>query len=381
MVPETIRLYPKDSAAAGGMQWVAKRWQGTRKLYLHGPPTNGLACALAAMHQTAPAALTYLDLAWGRGEDAVTLSVLLTWLAGHAERLQMLSIQAYTVHCLPPMLHLKHLVVSVSGSFSAGIIQSVQLLRTLETLDLTGVGCTVPAIDLRPLRRLRKLALFGMAPSTLHLPPSCQLHVEVYCEDTARHKVWPAVLSQLWSFNWHQEDFMVNAVEALPGFLFSEKCPAHVRLCLGHICDPDAPLVLMGGIAHAKSLCITGDDVNVVMPSQLSWGHIHISARGALNLTFEDGAVEALGRAKPISLYQWWTAQGVGLIELYNAFQASRQKWWYDVDGAIASMWNSEREYEGLELSELCGCGACTPCLRGEEHRHHMRLLTKHRKG
>ena len=93
------------------MQWVAKRWQETRKLYLHGPPTNGLACALAAMHQTAPAALTYLDLAWGRGEDAVTLSVLLTWLAGQAEQLQMLSIQAYTVHCLPPMLHLKHLVV------------------------------------------------------------------------------------------------------------------------------------------------------------------------------------------------------------------------------------------------------------------------------
>lgn len=86
----------------------------------------------------------------------------------------------------------------------------------------------------------------------------------------------------------------------------------------------------MGGIAHAKSLCISGDDVNVVMPGKLSWGHIHISARGALNLTFEDGAVEALGRANPISLYQWWTAQGVGLIELYHAFQASGQKWWYE---------------------------------------------------
>ncbi len=87
----------------------------------------------------------------------------------------------------------------------------------------------------------------------------------------------------------------------------------------------------MGGIAHAKSLCITGDDVNVVMPSMLSWGHIHIGARGALNLTFEDGAVEALGRAKPISLYQWWTAQGIGLIELYHAFQASGQKWWCEL--------------------------------------------------
>lgn len=51
----------------------------------------------------------------------------------------------------------------------------------------------------------------------------------------------------------------------------------------------------------------------------------------------------------------------------------------YDIDGTIASMWNSQREYEGLELSDLCGCGACTPCLQGEEHRHHMNLLAKHR--
>lgn len=73
----------------------------------------------------------------------------------------------------------------MSGSFSAGIIQSVQLLRTLETLDLTGVGCTVPAIDLQPLRRLRKLALFGMAPSNLHLPPSCQVRSQPLLHTTS----------------------------------------------------------------------------------------------------------------------------------------------------------------------------------------------------
>lgn len=70
-----------------------------------------------------------------------------------------------------------------------------------------------------------------------------QLHVEVYCEETARHTVWLTVLSQLWSFNWHQEDFPVDDMEVLPAFLFSDKCPAHVRLCLGHICEPTAPLV------------------------------------------------------------------------------------------------------------------------------------------
>ncbi len=77
-----------------------------------------------------------------------------------------------------------------------------------------------------------------------------QLYVEVYCEDTAAHKVWHSVLPQLWSFNWHQEDFVVNDMEALPDFLFSDKCPAHVRLCLGHICEPDAPLVSCPSLYH-----------------------------------------------------------------------------------------------------------------------------------
>lgn len=90
---------------------MAKRWQVTRRLYLHAPTKNGLACVLAAMQESVPAALTYLDLAWGRHEDAPTLSVLLTWLAGRTERLDTLVIQAYSVHCLPPMLNLKHLVV------------------------------------------------------------------------------------------------------------------------------------------------------------------------------------------------------------------------------------------------------------------------------
>lgn len=99
------------------MQWVAKRWQGTRRLYLHAPPKNGLATAMAAMQGSVPAALTYLDLAWGRHDDAPTLCMLLTWMAARAERLQTLSLQAYTIHCLPPMLNLKHLVVRRTATF------------------------------------------------------------------------------------------------------------------------------------------------------------------------------------------------------------------------------------------------------------------------
>ena len=71
----------------------------------------------------------------------------------------------------------------------------------------------------------------------------------------------------------------------------------------------------------------------------------------------------------------WALQMGKGAMTMQMTMLLCR----YDVDGTIASMWNSQREFEGLELSELCGCGACTPCLRGDEHRHHMSLLAKQR--
>ncbi len=52
----------------------------------------------------------------------------------------------------------------------------------------------------------------------------------------------------------------------------------------------------------------------------------------------------------------------------------------YDVDGPLASMWNTRRNREGLDLSEMCGCGACTPCLRGDEYQRHLCLLTHTRR-
>ena len=128
------------------MRWVAKRWQVTRRLYLHAPPKNALACALAAMQEAVPAALTYLDLAWSRHDDAPTLSVLLTWLAGRIEGLQTLVIQAYGVHCLPPMLNLKHLVVcqpcchilGLATTYKKSIIKPSRL-RAAPCSDMDGV--------------------------------------------------------------------------------------------------------------------------------------------------------------------------------------------------------------------------------------------------
>lgn len=84
--------------------------------------------------------------------------------------------------------------------------------------------------------------------------------------------------------------------------------------------------MLLGGLATARQLCITGDDVNVHMPARPSWGHIHLSARGALNLTFDD--VDGLARRMPAALFQWWTAHGVGVLNLYKAFEAARGEWW-----------------------------------------------------
>lgn len=67
------------------------------------------------------------------------------------------------------------LQVNMSGVFSPGLAQSLRLLRSLETLDLTAVGCMVPALDLSPLQRLYKLALFGAAPESLQLPAGCEV--------------------------------------------------------------------------------------------------------------------------------------------------------------------------------------------------------------
>lgn len=63
----------------------------------------------------------------------------------------------------------------MSGIFSPGLAQSLHLLRSLETLDLTAVGCSVPPLNLSPLQRLNKLALFGAAPESLQLPPRCEV--------------------------------------------------------------------------------------------------------------------------------------------------------------------------------------------------------------
>lgn len=88
-----------------------------------------------------------------------------------------------------------------------------------------------------------------------------------------------------------------------------------------------AAQVLLGGLATARQLCITGEDVNVHMPARPSWGHIHLCARGALNLTFDD--VDGLAARMPAALFQWWTAHGVGVLNLYKAFQSARADWWY----------------------------------------------------
>ena len=71
------------------------------------------------------------------------------------------------------------------------------------------------------------------------------------------------------------------------------------------------------------------------MPARPSWGHIHLSARGALNLTFDD--VDGLARRMPAALFQWWTAHGVGVLNLYKAFEAARKEWWYRPDPLCVS--------------------------------------------
>lgn len=215
---------------------MAKRWLHTLDLSLDVSKWKNsarwkLAHAVMAAHPS-PTELTQLQLEWfetqqddssededseeehnlaneeNLAQNSATGLLLLTWLAAHARGIQTLYLRICSLHSLPPLLNLRHLVLDCAVlKVPQNLPHDLALMTELQTLCIRAGSQRdedeLPDLSvLASLKHLRQLRLEGLVPHSLSLLPEAELHVLVYSHWSARHPVWHSVLPMLRSFAW-----------------------------------------------------------------------------------------------------------------------------------------------------------------------------------
>lgn len=127
------------------------------------------------------------------GETSQCSSTVL-WLLEQAHRLQFVSLTLEEPLCLPRLTQLKHLQLTLKESFR-NLAQPLIGLTSLQTLYLEDGSLTreeheAVNLDLKGLHQLHSICLCEVVPTSLILPQSTGLHLQMTRYSTLLKDVW-----------------------------------------------------------------------------------------------------------------------------------------------------------------------------------------------
>ena len=370
---------------------MAKRWRHTRDLSLDVSKWKSsarweLAHAVMAAHPS-PTELTQLQLEWfetqqnededseeeenlaedaneeNLGPHSATGLLLLTWLAAHARGIQMLYLRMCSLHSLPTLLNLRHLVLDCAElKVPRNFPLDLALMKELQTLYIRAGSQEyeedegeLPDLSvLASLKHLRRLRLDGLVPHSLSLPPEAELHVLVYSHWSARHPVWHSVLPMLRSFAWnawHLRDHRLQ--RKIPVVLKTPNSLTSVFLRMRKIGTGQKPLHIKPLSLSSARIFISCEDACVDLWGG-SWRHLCIIAELTLVLSSSQSSKRCF-LSSPDFYFEYSVLEGATsrAIEACNGHQG--------LSGGRQCLWKGAAPDQPVAFE--CACGACMGCL------------------
>ncbi len=304
------------------------------------------------------------------GPASSGLLMWLTWLLARASQLSTLSLYMSKLPWLPPVTHLKHLILTFSMD-SERIITALSNARGLETLSIKYLqkGAEdgseelpmgeVPAIHLGRLVHLHSLALTCIMPAALELPQGCSLSLSGLQHRRMASESWDHVFGSLKALRL---DCTGTRLASPPNF-FAD-CPNLTKLCIvaDKIGAEGSPLPLTG-LNHVKVLVMEGSEMYICMPSTFAWETAYFFGSSTVFLAFDDIDLFAKNIAQAYFVVGYDSVKGTWLPRLCAALGDEDIEWEVcgGEDGLLPQIHCPRQEYD-IDIAK-CWCGACLDCL------------------
>lgn len=367
---------------------MAKRWLHTLDLSLDVSKWKNsarwkLAHAVMAAHPS-PTELTQLQLEWfetqqddssededseeeqnlaneeNLAQNSATGLLLLTWLAAHARGIQTLYLRICSLHSLPPLLNLRHLVLDCAVlKVPQNLPHDLALMTELQSLCIRAGSQRdddeLPDLPvLASLKHLRQLRLEGLVPHSLSLPPEAELHVLVYSHWSARHPVWHSVLPMLRSFAWNAWQLRDNRLQRkIPVVLKMPNSLTSVFLRTRKMGYGDQPLQMEQLSLSSARIFISCENACVDLWGG-AWRHLCIIAELTLVLSSSQSSKRCLLSSADF-YFEYSVLEGATsrAIEACNGHQG--------LSGRRQCLWKGAAPDQPVAFE--CACGACMGCL------------------
>lgn len=187
--PRQVALFPQSMAA---VRWCTKLWEQADIIALNLGLLDIESAELCDILERGIVMLSRsvaeLKIV-GLDTDRTTCLAWLDSMLSKATCLQRLVLAADTIYTLPSFSQLQHLVLYVEAELMKQACSSIEGMKRLETISITGIhqdSCaqaTIPALDLKGCRNLRAACFwYAMPEALLGAPEGCWIMMECHVE-------------------------------------------------------------------------------------------------------------------------------------------------------------------------------------------------------
>ena len=343
-----------------GVLWASRMLDGAKALCLSRMSleqvAEGAAHGLVSIKQVQPLIIdapqySYADRA---------LSCL-PWVLAQISELEVLLAPTGNTPWFPPMVTLKHLNLNIESS-QGNLCAAVRDCICLETLSLVYQGTIIIGrLEMRDLSNLRVVVLKGLAPDSISVPEACQLQIALFYgidRDMQNGNLWRRVLAN------------INSIDAIMTHLDTVQLTIFLNATLKPLQNLQTLRIEMSGntsirnvldltgFAQIKKLCISGKELALRIPADVSWDTLEVIATEGLALGFED--VGAFTQAVHCFSASYKHLCSTGALELCRALTLRGIKCTFLDNGpdACCKFW-----FPAAVIPFGCCCGACLDCL------------------
>lgn len=285
---------------------------------------------------------------------------------------------------------IKHLILEVPEVHCGRLSSSLSVLEQLQTLWVAVSEVleehTAGALELSSLRALRRLRLDDFVPDSIRLGDLCELSVTQRDAWSVQHRVWDTVLPHLREVLL--EDSCHDLMD-LPSVLLKADNLVRADLVVDNIGTAAEPVQLHGALARVEDLFLHCTDLHAIVPANVAWRFVRLTAQNELHLRFE--AVLSFAAVIPAFRFRYRTwqvccplristilvtillpsqsplafLQGIAVLELVALLTKRRPEWKGQFLEAPAACglcfpWD---EPSGITWDFDCRCATCWQCL------------------
>ena len=306
-------------------------------------------------------------------DAAVAHLMSFSHLVAGATKLTVLSVSFGKLPWFPPLVHVKHLVLSLGGDIDPGIVfAALPNANSLETLSLRTPNALLeaPLLQLDSMRFLCAVALEGICPAGINLPENCTMHLKGLLYFEIRGDAWDKAFNSVRTFCFEDNSLQIH--DLIPTYFPKMQNLTTVDIMVLEMGTPDI-YISLEGLSQVQRLYLGSECSYLKVPARVSWREVFFVSSEVMGLVFDDHAWFA--KEVPNACFRYASLEGPSLLNLIRAWDKEQRccKTKSPEDSRTCSVVSCCTQGYGMNFAD-CPCGVCMPCLResGIAYRHKM---------